>query len=460
MLITNSLNWFGALARDREFFERLFKLALPIVAQQFIMSSLNLVNGMMVGQLGDTAVAAVGLSNQLYFLLNLLLFGVNSGSAIFNAQYWGKQDVHSIHKVMGLALTIGLASGALFTAISFFFPHVALGIYSEDAAVIALGSGYLRIFALSFIFTAVTFCYSFVLRSTGNVRLPMMVSMAALTLNTTLGYCLIFGKLGLPALGINGAAISIGLARLLECVALLWLTYRLKMPAAARLRDMFTLDLKFVGGIMRRVLPVTLNEVFWSLGITTYSVIYARIGTDAIAAMNIVSAVDGLAIVLFIGIGNACAILVGNVIGAGDEKKAHLYAGRSMALAILGSLLVGALVWAFSGPLVSLYKVSPQAALYAQRVLHILSAVLWLRSANMVLFVGIFRAGGDTRFAFFLDAGSIWLIGVTLAAAGAFWLHLPVYWVYLLVMGDEITKFILGLFRYLSRKWIHNLTTA
>ena len=460
MLTTRPLSWLQDFITDREFFARLFKLALPIIAQQFIMSSLNLVNGIMVGQLGETAVAAVGLSNQVYFLLNLLLFGVNSGAAIFTAQYWGKGDVPSIRKVMGLALLVGLAGGLLFTIVALFFPQVALGFYSTDPAVIALGSSYLRIYALSFLFTSVTFCYAFVLRSVGNVRLPMIVSIGALSLNSVLAYTLIFGKLGLPVMGINGAAVSIAIARFLECAVLLWLAYRLRTPAAARLPEMFHFDREFAGRVLRRVLPVMLNEVFWSLGITTYNAIYAHIGTDSIAAMNIASTFDGLAIVLIIGIGNACAILVGNVIGAGDEKKAFRYAGKSLALAMLGSLLIGVLVWASSGWLLLPYKVSPEVAQYAQRVLWILAATLWLRSANMVLYVGIFRSGGDTRFAFILDAGSIWVVGVPLALLGAFALHLPVYWVYLMVMGDELTKCASGLFRYFSRKWIHNLTVT
>jgi len=460
MLLANTHTWFKDFIQDREFFSRLFKLALPIIAQQFIMSSLNLVNSIMVGQLGETSVAAVGLSNQVYFLFNLLLFGTNSGAAIFMAQYWGKADVPNIRRVMGLSLIVGAAGTLFFTSLGLFFPQMALGFYTTDPAVLELGVPYLRIYVISFPFTLFTFCYAFVLRSTGNVRLPMVVSVGALSVNTLLSYTLIFGKLGLPALGINGAAVAITIARILECSVLLWLSYRLKTPAAARPAELFQFDRAFIGRVMRRMLPVMFNEVFWSLGITTYNAIYAHVGTDAIAAMNIASTFDGLAIVMFIGIGNACAILVGNVIGAGDEKKAFRYAGNAIALAMFSSLVVGVLVWAGSGWMLLPYKVSPAVAQYALRILWVIATMLWLRSANMVLYVGIFRSGGDTKFAFLLDVGSIWVVGVPLALLGAFVFHLPIYWVYLLVMGDEINKFIFGLQRYRSKKWIHNLTTA
>jgi Na+-driven multidrug efflux pump len=194
------------------------------------------------------------------------------------------------------------------------------------------------------------------------------------------------------------------------------------------------------------------------LGITTYNIIYARIGTEAIAAMNIAATIDGMAIVFFIGIGNACAILVGNVIGAGEEEKAYRYALRSLGLGVVGGVFIGLLLILMSGGLLELYKVSPIVIDYTRRVLTIIGLGLWLRVANLIMFVGIFRSGGDTRFAFFLDAGTIWIVGVPLAYLGAFIFQLPVYLVYLMVLTDELTKMVIGLFRLFSKKWIHNLT--
>jgi len=442
---------------DKDYYLRLYRFAFPIALQQFIMSSLNMVGVMMIGQLGAVPVAAVGLANQIFFLLNLLLFGITSGSAIFTAQLWGKRDVPNIRKVLGLALTLGLAGGAVFLIIAEFFPAAALSIYSKDPAVIALGSDYLRIFGLSFIMFAITFCYSAVLRSTGDVRTPLVVSIATLSFNTLFSYVLIFGKLGFPVLGVHGAAIAAFSARVLECIGLLWLVYRRDSPAAAKLRELFSFDRVFVGKVLKPVLPVVANEMLWSLGITAYNVVYARIGTESIAAMNIVASIEQLAFVLFQGIGNACAILVGNRIGAGDEEEAFRYAARSEALGIAGGLVVGMMILATTDPILSLYNVSPTVIDYAHRVLTIIGLLLWLRVSNMILFIGILRSGGDTRFAFILDGVIIWVVGVPLAFAGAFLFHLPVYWVYLLVMSEEITKWLLGIFRFFSRKWIHNL---
>jgi putative MATE family efflux protein len=442
---------------DREYYPQLYKIAIPIALQSFIMSSLNMVGVVMIGQLGAVPVAAVGLANQIFFLLTLMLFGIYTGSAMFTAQLWGIKDVANIRKVLGLALTMGIGTGTLFLIIAEVFPAGVLSIYSQDPDVIAMGSLYLRILGLSFIPYAISFCYAIVLRSTGDVQTPLIVTLTALSLNTLLSYALIFGKLGLPPMGVAGAGIAVVVSRIVELVLILLLTYRKDSPSAAKLRELFSYDLDFARRVLKPVLPVVINEMLWSLGITAYSVVYARISTDSIAAMNIVASIDQMALVLFNGIGNACAILVGNRIGAGEEDQAFRYAARTEALGMLGGLAIGALVLVSSDMILSLYKVPPQVIEYAHNALVILGVLLWLRASNMIMFIGIFRSGGDTRFALILDGLIIWVVGVPLAFLGAFVFHLPVYWVYLLVMSEEITKWSLGAYRFFSRKWIHNL---
>ena len=442
---------------DREYYRRLWKIALPIAVQNLVTASLNMVGGVMVGQLGDAPIAAVGLANQVFFLLNLLLFGITTGSAMFTAQLWGKRDIPNIRKVLGLALGLGLAVAGLFLVLGEVFPTWALSVYSQDPVVIALGSQYLRIIGFSFPLFAISFCYAIVLRSTGDVQTPMVVTLTSLALNTVLSFILIFGKLGLPPMGVQGAAIAVLVSRGVECGLYLLLTYRKDSPAAASLRELFSFDLAFARKVLLPVLPVVANELLWSTGTTAYMVIYARMSTDAIAAMNIVVAVDQMALVLFNALGHACAVMVGNRIGAGDPEQAFRYAARTEAISMLGALGVGGAVLLSSNAILSLYNVTPLVIDYARHVLIILGLLLWLRTSNMILFIGIFRSGGDTRFAFILDGVIIWVVGVPLAFAGAFLFHLPVYWVYLLQMSEEIAKWILGVYRFFSRKWIHNL---
>jgi putative MATE family efflux protein len=448
------------LLSDRAFYVSLLTLSLPIIAQQLVMNALNAVDVLMIGQLGDTAVAAVGLANQVFFLMSLFLFGVGSGSVVFAAQFWGHGDLVRLRHTLGLALLIGMSGSALFSLVAIFAPAAALGLYTEDPAVIAAGSRYLQVVGLCYVPIAITTLYAMILRSTRNVKLPMLVSIGALTFKTVLAYGLIFGHFGLPALGILGAAIATCIARLLECITMLLVVYLGRLPVAARLSEMFRIERAFLGRFAYTALPVVVNEMLWSFGVTIYSGVYAHIGTNSIAATNIASTIEQLALVPMMGLGNSCAIMLGNYLGGGgDTRHASTYAYRFLVLAIAGGVLAGLLVFAISGPVVGLYQISPEAQENARRVLVILSAALWMKAGNMVMIVGILRSGGDTRFALFADTFPLWFIGVPLALTGGFVLHLPVYCVVLLVLADESTKFMISLWRVVSGRWIHSLVS-
>jgi Na+-driven multidrug efflux pump len=220
---------------------------------------------------------------------------------------------------------------------------------------------------------------------------------------------------------------------------------------------MLGLDGKLLGRFLRTSLPVIFGEMLWSLGITTYNAIYAHIGTEAVAAVSIATTIENVAIVPFLALGSACAIILGNRIGAGETATASDYARRSLRLTVLGGLAVGLLIFVVTGPLLNFYRISAEAQGYARGVLTVIAAAIWLKAGNMMMIVGIMRSGGDTRFALFADVGPLWLIGVPLALLGAFALHLPVYWVVLMILADEATKFALSLWRVLSGQWINNM---
>jgi len=399
----------------------------------------------------------VGLAGQLAFLLNLVHFGIISGAAMFTAQFWGKKDIPNLRRVLGLCLMLAISASAIFFALSQFFPSQILSIYSKDPEVVALGTNYVRVFSWTFLFFAITFSYALVMRSTGDVRTPTTISVCALLISTFLSYSLIFGKFGFPDMGIQGAAVAAVIARALECITLVSVTYIKKSPVAASLRELTDFDRAFIAKVIKPMLPVILNELFWALGITTYNIIYARMGTSSFAAMNIVSTIEQMAFVLFIGISNATSVLVGNRIGAGKEDEAFVYAGRSLGLGFAGGILVGLVLQLVKAPILSLYNVSPEVIENASRVINIITFFLWVRVSNMTIVIGILRAGGDTRFSLFLDGFIIWIVGVPMAYLGANVFHLPVYFVYLCAMSEEATKWILGVARYRSRKWINNL---
>lgn len=443
--------------KDREYYSTLFRIGFPITAQNFITSMLNVIDIAMIGQLGEVSIAAVGLANQIFFLLLLMLFGTNSGVGIFTAQLWGKRDVAAIRRVLGIGLIISLAGSFLFTLLALLFPELALSYYTTDPAVISSGSFYLRIVGWAYMITAVTLAYSSVLRGTGYVRVPMVVSIGALSLKTVLNFGLIFGNFGFPALGIEGAALATVIARCVELIVMLLISYLRNLPPAARISEMIGFKREFLVNVLKTSFPVLINEVLWSFGITTYNMVYGRIGTDAIAAVNIAASIENLAFVIFIGISEGTGILIGHKIGSGHEEKAFDYGRKSLILATAGAIIGGLIIFSLAHPIMSFYKLSEAARTNAINVLHVIGLVFWIRISNLVIVVGILRAGGDTRFGLFLDAGTVWLVGVPLAMLGGFVLHLPVHLVYLFIFTEEVLKYSVGLWRFRSRRWVNNL---
>ncbi len=450
-----------ALVSNTDYYRLMFKLALPIMLQSLIMSALNMVALLFVGQLGETSVAAVGLSGQIWFLLSLFVFGVVSGASIFIAQFWGKEDISNIRKVEGLTLVLSFIVALFFWAVAVFFPEMALGIYSKDPKVVELGSQYLCIYGWSYLFYTISYVYSAALRSTGDVKLPMAVSTCALGLNVIMTYPFIFGWkfIGLHAMGIQGAAIAGLLARIIECLAILLMIYRNpKSPAAARIGDIFNFDVKYLITVLKPVLPVIINEILWSLGITTYNIIYGHIGTNAVAAINIISTIEQVAWVVFQGVGTATAILVGNQIGRGMKEEAFMSGGRTLVFQALGGMVMGGVISLFAGFVINLYKVDPIVVTYSKAMVIVLSLGIWIKACNNGIIIGILRAGGDTKFSLVLDGLVIWFVGVPVLAIGAFIFDLPIYYVYALTFVEEIVKVAIGGKRYLSRKWINDFT--
>ena len=446
--------------RDKVFFRAMLALAVPVAFQQFITAALNMIDVLMVGQLGEASVAALGLANQIFFLLILFLFGTTSGMAIFTAQYLGKGDTENIRKVLGICLTLAISVAALFSLAATLIPEHLMNFYTADPEVIKLGSSYLRIVGLSYVLMAISVSYISVLRSITQVKLTVIVSVLALALKTSIAYTLIFGRFGFPALGVRGAAIGTGIGWAFECILLLIIVYITKTPLAGNPLTFFHFDRSFLLNVLRTSMPAALNEVIWSFGITTYNAVYAHIGTNAIAAININATIEELVFVLFIGLGNACSVMVGNKIGEKDKDTAFEYSRRFTILGVTLSIIGGVVVFFIRDLVIGLYQLSPMAAYNLSHIMLVYAFSAWLRVFNFMLFIGALRAGGDTRYAMFTELFSIWLIGVPAALIGGFVLHLPVYIVYAMVLLEEAAKAIVIVRRYLSRKWIHDLVNV
>lgn len=445
------------LAADKHFYTTAISLAAPIALQNLIASSLNMVDTVLIGGLGPTAIAAVGLANQVFFLFNLVSFGICSGAAIFTAQFWGERDEVNVRRVLGLSLLANLSVAALFLALATLLPGPILRLFTKDPQVIFLGTRFLRIISPSYLMFAVTFAFAFTLRGVGQPAYPMLTSGVAFGVNTILNYLLIYGRFGLPRLGVGGSALATLIARALEMSMLLGLVYGLRLVPAARLRELFDLSAGFIKRVFRTTLPVIGNETLWALGFSMYPMVYAHMGTEVIAAFNIYATVDRLAMVLFFGMASACAVMVGQEIGAGREANAFAYARRFALLGPALGVLIGGSLLLCAGGILSFFRVPPAVIAMARGFITIFACSIPIRIFNLTNIVGILRSGGDTKFSLFLDTAALWLVAVPLAfLAGLVW-HLPPFYVYLLATMEEAFKFSLGLWRLLSGRWINNL---
>ncbi|MCG8570410.1 MAG: MATE family efflux transporter [Spirochaetes bacterium] len=446
------------MSKEKSFLQNMFYLALPAIAQHAFMSLLYLVDVMMIGQLGDVSVAAVGIANQVSFILTLLYFGVTSGASVFTAQFWGKKDLDNIKVILVLSLFIIFISSIIVFLTVLFFPQWVMRIFTDDQLVVTAGMKYLKLIGFSYLAAGMTSGFASTLRSIEKVILPMVVNLVAIGLNTFLNYLLIFGKFGFPQMGIPGAALATVIARFLELFLLVSIGLIFYPELKFNFKILNKISKTFLVKIAKVVLPVTANEVLWVTGVAAYNAIYARISTESIAAVNIVASIEGFAFVIFLGLSSACSIMIGKKIGEAQDHLARVYAKRYIFIGIGGAVLMGLLLF-FTGELmIKIYKVSELTKVYAKNIIMVISGVLWIKVTNMFLFGSILRSGGDTRYAFMIDVSTIWLVGIPIALVGAFVLKLPVYYVILMVMVDEIIKMSIALLRFRSGKWIHHVT--
>lgn len=446
--------------KNKDFLKAMLSIALPITLQNLVASSVNMLDTLMITSLGEEALAAVGLANQVFFFYAVTIFGVATGSSIFIAQFWGKNDTKNIARILGISLAIVSVLGILFTMAALFVPEFIMKIFSNDKEVIRLGVDYLRIVSLSYIITGISFLYAVASRSIGQAKMPMIVSIISFLTNALFNYLLIFGKFGFPRLGVKGAAYGTLIARSVEIALLLYSIYSRKKnnPLAQNISTMTDWTGDFIKKYFKTAYPVILNEAFWSLGTVLYSVAFAKIGTEAAAAVQILNTVQNIFLVMSRGLANACTVMVGNKIGADEENEAVEYADSFMILSAALGLALGILLFFTTDVILMFFRnLTPGLYIASKKLLMVSAAFFFIKSFNGTLIVGVFRGGGDTKFSMMLEMGSVWLVGVPLAFLGALVFKFPVYYVSLMVSMEEVVKAFIGILRVKSKKWVTNV---
>ncbi|WP_024614266.1 MATE family efflux transporter [Clostridium sp. Ade.TY] len=442
------------ILKDKKFIKTMLILALPITFQSFITSSLNLVDNLMIGKLGEDAIAAVGLANQYFFIFMLALTGINAGASVFMAQYWGKKDLKNIKSVLGLDILVGIGATVLFGLGAIFFSENIMSILSNDSSVIKFGASYLKIVSISYIFTNLTMAFSSVLRSTQQPNIPMYASLIGVLSNAFLNWLFIFGNLGMPELGVNGAALATVLARGIEMIFIISVVYIKKNKVASSFKELTNFNKMFVKKYFNTATPTILNELVWSFGMTAFSIAYAQIGTSAVATMQIATTLNNMFMVLCIGLATAASIMIGNKIGADEEDVALDYSKKIGIISPIIGLIIGLSIVFLAPLIVAPFNVTDKTYIDTLRVLYIMAVFCPIRFFNIVMIIGIFRGGGDTKYSMLVQAGTVWGFAVPIAFIGATILNLPVTAVYFLICLEEIVKIIFEFIRLKSGKWV------
>ena len=445
------------LTTNKEFYPLLLKLSIPIILQGFLSTALVFVDVLMVGQLGEQAVASVGLGNQFTLIFVMIANACASGTGIFAAQYWGRRYVKHIRQTFTIGLRYSLLIGVVFTIAAVFFSQRIISFYSPDPVVQVEGGHYLHLLGISYIFFSITVVYAATLRSTKLVMLPLIASGIALSLNTFLNYCLILGHFGFPRMGVTGAGISMIIARVVECAIIVSVTRYQKLPMVKRVGNILWAKIKGQREYFRVVFPVVMQNIGWVLGISLYMKIYASISTGSLAAVNISETLEKMGFMAFVSMANACAIMIGNAIGAGRDDLARDYSRKLLFIGVVGAMFIGAIIVTIRPSVIQLYNLDAEGVRNVSYLMLFMACVMWVKASNVIFNGGILRGGGDTKYSMFIDIGGVWLVGLPMGYIAAFVLNLPIYFVVLCVYCEEFVKMIVGFQRFLSNRWLRNL---
>lgn len=457
---------FAYMKQKPGFYRQVVLLALPIVLQNLLTSILAMADTFMVGMLGEVPMAAVTLANIPLFAVQMFIFGVQSGSSVLISQYWGKQEMASINRVLGVALWVALGVSSAFAAVLLVCPVEFLALFGNEPEVIELAAQYGSIAGLSYVCNAFTMMYVAAYRSMERPQLGMYILVASMAVNTFLNWVFIFGNLGAPALGVQGAAVATLTARVLE-ITIVMLHMRLNRFFRVHLHLLLRPGLDMTRRFLRYGGLVVYNETMWGLGTSVFPTIMGHMAgsTEILAAYTIAGNVEKITMVVAFGLASTASIIIGREIGAGRHDKL-LNVGKALnTLAVLGGLVLGVLLMLFvrlAAPawVYPLFKLSPGAASVASMMMTMMALVIPLKDFNTVNIVGVLRGGGDVKAATFIDIGPLWLVAIPYAALCGVVLGTTVFWVYLAFSLEQVVKFFIGIRRLRSGRWVRDLTRA
>lgn len=448
------------LIGGRELYAKMAKIAIPISLQSLITVGINLMDTVMLSGMGDNQLSASSLATQFINIFHICCMGIGMGASVLTSRFWGMQDNKSLKMAITIMLRLCLAFSLVFTAATLLFPSYIMRIYTTEAPIISHGVVYLKWMIPTYFLMGFSLTCTIVLRSVGQVKIPLVCSVAAFFVNVFFNWVFIFGKLGAPRMEIAGAALGTLIARAFEFVFICGYFFFVDKRIRYRLRDLFVKCRAMLGEYIRISIPVLISDGLLALGNNAVAMVMGHIGAAFVAANSVTTVVQQLSSVLTQGISNASGIITGHTMGEGDREKAQRQGYSFLIMGFIIGCAAALVILICRNPIINFYKVSPEAKLIAGQLMDAIVFIIIFQAVNSILTKGVLRAGGDTKFLMLGDILFLWVASIPLGALAGLVLHLPAFWIYTFLKIDQIIKCIWCFFRLKSGKWLKNIKSA
>ena len=445
---------------DKNFYKKMLQTALPIAVQSVIMTGVNMVDTIMLGALGETALSASSLATQFVQLFTFLCMGISMGASVLTSRYWEAHNFDSLRKTITVALRFTVVLGILFTILDGFFPQQIMQLYSNEADVVLGGTIYLKWSIPTFLLMALSTVTTNILRSAGMAMVPLVASAVSFAINIGANYIFIFGKMGAPAMGVAGAALGTVIARVVEIGVICGYFFFVDQKIGYRLRYFFTSCSDLVSEFLRTSVPVMFSDGLLGIGESTLAIIMGHIGSQFVSANAITTVVQRVSTVFITGVSFAGCFIIGQTLG---EHRMDAVKRQSNTMLLIGTVIgcaAAVIIQLLSGPVINYYNIADETKEIAQQLMDVISIIIIFRSTNSVLTKGVLRGGGDTRFLLVADAVTMWCLAIPLGYVGGILLNIPPFWIYMCLHCDQIVKAFLAVWRLRSGKWIKKVRGA
>lgn len=446
--------------KDSSFYKKVLGIAVPIALQSLITTGVNVMDTIMIGAVGEMQLSAVSLANQFISIYQILCMGIGMGASVLVARFFGMGEQKAVRKTIAIMLRFCLSIATLFCLVTAAAPHFVMSIYTEEEPIIAEGIVYLKWSVVTYFLLGLSLTCTIILRNVGKTTMPLYTSIGAFFLNVGANYVFIFGKLGMPAMGVAGAALGTLVARIFECSVICGFLFFKEDRIAFRIPHLFMQTRDLLREYVRISVPVLISDGILAFGNSAVAMVVGRLGSSFVAANAITTSTQQLSNVMTQGFAQAGAIVTGNTLGEGKPEQAQEQGYAFMGLGIGFGTLAALIITAISGPMIRAYNISPDTAQIAKQLMIAISIIILFQATNSIMTKGVLRGGGDTKMLMLTDNVFLWVISIPLGILAGFVLKLPAFWIYICLKLDQIIKAVWCVFRLRSGKWIKKISTG